>query len=183
MNGAMDNLADSKPTRLATLFELDGQDGERVWRPDELAAILRHQLAAPVQYDLRSLERGEAGKLKRLAEAEGLLLRSFGDLLDHAHPPIELLRMTKDFAKACRQSPTSPLPREIATVLYYAAIAVALLRCGHRITKLSNADLRQGMESMLGHDWLDARMRALFEAALKGLPAMNAGNGAEIARE
>jgi hypothetical protein len=182
MSTAIDNLVDSKPTRLARLFELDTGNAERVWRPDELGAILRHQLAAPVQYDLRNLDRGEAGKLKRLAEAEGLILRSFGDLLHHPHPPIELLRMTKDFAKACRISPTGPLPPEIATVIYYAAIVVARQRCGLRISKLNDADLRHGLEHVLAQAWLDSDTRALFAEALKRLPANDAkeeGSGRE----
>src|SRR5205814_4712587 len=46
-----ENILKAKPKRLAAFLELDPGCG-RLWRPDELAAILKHQLAAPVQLDL-----------------------------------------------------------------------------------------------------------------------------------
>lgn len=53
---------------------------------------------------------------------------SFGDLLSHPNPPEELLKATKDFAKTCRLGPHKTLPPEIASALYYASIAAALVR-------------------------------------------------------
>ena len=40
---------------------------------------------------------------------------------------------------------SSPLPGEVASVLYYASIASALARLGRRITRLPDADLRRGL--------------------------------------
>ena len=97
---------------------------------------------------------------------QGLTLKSFGDLLAHPHPPVELLKVTKDFAKACRLSPRGALPKEIATVLYFASIAAAMVRCRRRITGLSDADLADGLRWTLARPWLDAPTRSLIEEGL-----------------
>ena len=157
---------DTDCKQLASLFDMT-PEAERIWRDDELGAILRHQLSAPLQVDLINLERGLAVKVRNLAESQGLTLKSFGDLLAHPHPPVELLKITKDFAKACRLSPHGPLPREIASVLYFASIAAALVRCRRRITSLTNEALADGLRWVLARPWLDAPIRTLVEESLQ----------------
>ena len=158
------------PQRLANLMDLD-EDTAPIWRPEEFRAILQHQLSVPIQFDLGNLDPGLAAKLKTLSEAEGLLVKSFGDLFHHACPPIELLRSTKDFAKANREHPNSPLPREIASLLYYLTIAVALARCGERITQLGDEDLRRGFDWAMTQSWVDEKTKSLIGEALKLLAA------------
>ena len=159
------DVFDTDRKQLATLLDLS-PDAERLWGDDELGAILRHQLSAPMQVDLINLERGLALKVRNLAEAQGLTLKSFGDLLAHPNPPVELLKITKDFAKACRLSPHSPMPQEIASVLYFTSIAAALVRCHRRITGLSNDALAEGFRWVLNRTWLDAPTRSLIEESL-----------------
>jgi len=162
------DIQSSDSRRLADLLE-EGDCAERLWQPQELATILRHQLSAPVQFDLGGLEKGLARKLAALSEAEGLLVRSFADLLFHPNPPVELLELTKRFAKACRAHPQGPLPHEIATLLYYASIVVAMLRCGTRITSLGDDSLRRGVGWLLEQPWLEERTRSLLNEGLKFL--------------
>lgn len=157
---------DTDRRQLATLFEMS-PDAERLWRDEELGAILRHQLTAPMQVDLINLERGLALKVRSLADSLGLTLKSFGDLLAHPNPPVELLKVTKDFAKACRLSPHSPMPHEIASVLYFASIAAALVRCRRRITGLKDDALAEGLRWVLSRTWLDAPTRSLAEEGLQ----------------
>ena len=153
--------------QLATLLDVSSEDDGRLWRDDELGAILRHQLSAPLYVDLINCERGLALKVRNLAESLGLTLKSFGDLLAHPNPPLELLKITKDFAKASRLSPHSPMPREIASVLYFASIAAALVRCGRRITSLSDEALSDGLRWVLGRRWLEEPTRNLTAEALR----------------
>ena len=157
---------ETDPKQLASLFAM-APDAERLWCDDELGALLRHQLTAPLQVDLINLERGLAVKVRALAEAQGLTLKSFGDLLAHPHPPVELLKITKDFAKACRLSPHSPVPHEIASVLYFASIAAALVRCRRRITGLTNDALEDGLRWVLARPWLDTPTHTLIEESLQ----------------
>jgi len=151
--------------QLAKLMDL-GQSGQRLWQTEELGAILRHQLSAPVQFDLARIDQALAKKLRNLTEAEGLLLRSFSDLLHHPTPPIELLVLLKDFAKACRNHPDGPLPEEIATLLYLASIAVAMMRAGRRITALDDEALRDGVKWLVDQTWVDDKTLSLFREFL-----------------
>ena len=133
--------------------------GERVWRPEELAA--------PVHLDLGNFAPGDARRLQTLSGSQGLLLKSFSDLLHHPQPPLELLEMVKQFAKTSRSHPDSPLPREIATLLYYAAIVVAMTRCGRRITNLDDQGLKEGIGWVLSQTWVDEPTKDIFKEGLK----------------
>jgi hypothetical protein len=166
MNNDPKNVFDTDRRQLASLLEVS-PDAERLWQGEELGAILRHQLSAPMQVDLVNLERGLALKVRTLAESLGLTLKSFGDLLAHPNPPVELLKITKDFAKACRLSSHSPMPKEIASVLYFASIAAAMVRCRRRITGLTNDALAEGFRWVLAQPWLDIPTRTLIEESLQ----------------
>jgi anti-sigma factor RsiW len=168
MRDILESVAGVDRRKLASLLE-EGGEGDRLWRPEELAAILRHQLSAPLHVDLVALERGQAARVRTAAESQGLLLKSFADLLHHPNPPRELLEMTKQFAKNCRISPRSPIPRDIASVLYFASIAAALVRCQERISTLDATSLRKGFQWVLDREWVDRSTRALVQKALRAV--------------
>jgi hypothetical protein len=130
----MRDISQSDPHLLSKLMNLD----EEAWPPDELAAMLRHQLRSKLESE------------------------TFGDVLHAASPAIESLKRIKDFGKQHRNDPASPLPRDIATVLYFAAIAAALAKCGQRISQLDDASIRAGVEWAVALPWLDESTRALF---------------------
>ncbi len=163
------HVENSDPGRLAELIGLE-HGAPRAWNAEELGAVLRHQLSAPVQFDLGRLDRGESLRLATVADAQQLLVRSFHDLLHHPNPPLELLAMVKEFAKANLSHPDSPLPPEIANVFYYASIISAWIGCRRRITKLDNQRLRAGVEMILAYPWLDDATRSLLR---RGLDALN----------
>ena len=168
MNHDAQAVFDTDAASLATLF--DPSDGdERLWDASELGAILHHQLSTPLQVDLAQLKQAHAIRVRNLADAQGLTLKSFGDLLRHPHPPVELLKIVKDFAKASRLNPHGPLPRDIASVLYFAAIAAARVRCRRRISELGDAALAEGLRWVLARPWLDAELRELISTCLEGM--------------
>jgi hypothetical protein len=154
----------SRAKKLAALMAT-GQERADLWRPEELAAIFRHQMSAPVMVDLGAFDPRTATRLRTLGEAQGLLLRSFDDLFHHPAPPIELLELVKDFAKANLDHPESGLPREIAAALYYASIAAALVRLDARISQLPDADLQRGLRWAMGQAWLDEKAKELLTQA------------------
>lgn len=158
----------SRPKALASLLAARGEQG-RLWRSEELAAIFRHQLSAPVMMDLGGFDPGSAVKLKVVSEAQGLLLKSFSELFEHPAPPIELLEATKEFAKMNLDHPESCLPGEIAAALYYISIAVALVRLGERITQLPDPELRKGLLWTREQGWVDAKTRETLTRALEKL--------------
>ena len=162
MSDPKHSVFDTDRKQLAQLLDLE-PGAERIWASEELGAILKHQLSAPLQVDLINLEQGLAVKLKNLAESQGLLLKSFADLLYHPNPPVELLQITKQFAKSCRLSANSPVPHDIASVLYFASIVAAMVRCRRRITGLDNEEVRSGIDWALALPWLDKPTRSLFQ--------------------
>jgi hypothetical protein len=147
-----------------------GWENARLWRPEELAAIFRHQMSAPMLVDLGSFDAATAARLKTLSDGQSLLLKSFADLFHHATPPLELLQLVKNFAKANIDHPESGLPGEVASALYYASIASALVHQDTRISQLPDADLRRGFRWLEEQAWLDEKTKNLLAEAEKKLP-------------
>ena len=166
----------SRAKKLAALMASGAESG-RLWRADELAAIFKHQMAAPIVVDLGGFDQRTAARLRVLSEAQGLVLKSFTDLFHHPAPPVELLELVKDFAKANLDHPESGLPGEIAATLYYTSIATALVRLDTRISQLSESDLRQGLRWAREQTWLDEKTRALLGQALDKVSTSGGGNG------
>lgn len=154
------DLSQSEPRRLAELIDLDETATGR-WRPDELAQVLQHQLNAPLLYHEESI-----APFPRKGDKA---MRSFGQLLTDPAPPLDLLRLIKDFAKASDARTGGPLPSEVAMTLYYAAILAALTRRGDRISELSDPALRTGTEWVLRQPWLPVTLRPVFEAGVATL--------------
>jgi hypothetical protein len=162
-------LSKSPPKSLAA-FLAAGAECARLWRPEELTAIFRHQMAAPILVDLGGFDPATASRLKTLSEAQSLLLKSFSDLFQHPVPPLELLSLTKEFAKANMDHPDSSLPHEVAAALYYASIAAALVRLDTRISQLKDPELRRGLLWAMDQPWVDGATRQILTEALKKLP-------------
>src|SRR4051794_4134009 len=117
----MPDLYDSDPQQLASLLDVESAaaDPSNVWRPEELAAILRHQLAVPLGEEFGERIRTLAANLESAGKYRGLATRTFGELLAEAAPPLEALELVKQFAKVARAGRDSLLPAEVATVLYF----------------------------------------------------------------
>jgi hypothetical protein len=136
----------------------------RPWSAHELAAVWRHQMSAPLLLDLGGINDQAMATVTMHAQS-AQRLENFPDLMAHPHPPIELLQLTKDFAKSQRYSQGGAFPVEIASALYYAAIVLARLRLGQRITEMGDDRLRQGVQWSLQQPWLDATTKSLFAEA------------------
>src|SRR5580658_5883088 len=71
-----DAVFKSRANKLASLLA-SGEENTRLWRPEELAAIFRHQMAAPIIVDLGNFDSPTGKRLIEEGEARGLLLKSF----------------------------------------------------------------------------------------------------------
>src|SRR4051812_22758792 len=101
------------PARIADAMSIHPAAPEKL-SPDELKAVLVHQLNTPMSVDLGAD-----------IEATG----AFGELLTGADsPPMDLLQRTKAFAKFSKSRSDGPLPAEVASVLYFATIVRAQLK-------------------------------------------------------
>jgi hypothetical protein len=173
-----DELDKTEPQRLAEMLSIDAHDDERaaasVWQPAELAAILRHQLETELEFDLGDVST-ELASLERImgsGDAGAGTLRyaiTFNQLLHHPRPSLALLERAKRFAKACKNAPSGALPPEVATVLYFAFLIVARMRCAARITALDDASLLRGLEWAIAQPWVDPETRALLRGGLEYL--------------
>lgn len=143
-------------------------EGQPLWSPEELGAILEHQLAAPIAFDLGAMDPGLSVRLPSLTAGEPPV-KTFHDLFHHPYPPLELLLLTKDFAKRCHYWPDSPLPDEIASILYLLTIVAAMTRCHRSISRLDNNALRYSLEWALSQSWLDESTRKLLREGGKGI--------------
>ena len=154
--------------RLAGLMQVDEQ---ALWGESELGAILQHQLEAPLELELRQTGVGEWPPAGGTPSAGDAAIRTFRELLEDPQPPIELLERTKQYAKSCRSRVDGPLPEEVATVLYLAAIVAARARCGRAISRLGELALRHAVDWALGQPWLDPSVRDLLAGGRAALAA------------
>jgi hypothetical protein len=141
------------------------------WESGELGDVLRHQLAA-------SFDTGDDGHEQRFAVAgtTGATpmprpATTFAALLSDPSPHVEALRRVKEWAKPAMQGYADDLPREVAGVIYFAAIHAALARAGQRITHLPDGTLRKGAKWALRRPWLDPVTEAVLREGLAHLSA------------
>ena len=147
------------------------------WEPAELGDVLRHQLAASLEFgedaeehDLRFTAAAQAGAAPAPRRAATLAA-----LLSDPSPQVEALRRVKDWAKPAMQGYSDDLPREVAGVIYFAAIHAALARGGERITHLPDGSLRKGARWALRRPWLDPVCAAVLRDGLAHLDSGPAG--------
>ena len=147
------SIHDVSPEGLARL--LGGGDNE-AWGPEDLAAILRHQLTSPLAL--------------QQPEAESAGVGTYEALLTNERPPVDVLAACKDHARECRQDAECSLPPEVATVLYYACIAAGIVSGVRRITSLEDKDLKAGFLWGAAQPWVGEPIQSLLQAAIASLP-------------
>lgn len=123
--------------------------------------MLRHQLDASLHEDLSLVFRSARAALADVS------IRTFGELLHHPAPPVEALRMVKDFAKQLHSQARHAYPEDVATVLYFASIAAAALRAGAAISNLPASKRHEGYAWARSRTWLPTELKPLFDEALK----------------
>jgi hypothetical protein len=162
----------SNPVSIAGIPSMNGVWHD--WTDNELDVMLLHQLGAEIQLDPKLMSGDMARKLMSLASRGTPLPNRYCDLFRHPDPPIELLEYAKQYAKATRHHPDSPL-QKISTVIYYSAIVAALMRRNQRITGLDDGALLFGVDWVLEQTWIDPATRKLFEEAQQYLAARRHG--------
>ena len=159
----MADLYHSDPHQLASLLDVEAvaSDVSNAWLPDELASILRHQLAVPLADDMGERVLDLDRELDSAGKYHGLASQTYGRLFREPAPPIEALHLVKQFAKSGRAQRGALLPPEVATVLYYISIIVAQQRCAARITTLEEATIADGRRWILAQPWISDEIKAL----------------------
>jgi hypothetical protein len=158
----------NRPDGLARVLALGDSTGD-LWSPEEMQAMWQHQLSALLQIDLDSMHAFRLAELKDAPELQRFLAKSFGDLLLDPQPPFELLKITKDFAKETLKSGEDSQLNAIATALYHAAYAAAIVAGQKRLGGMDDAELKRGFEWAVSRVWLDDSTRKLIGQASDSL--------------
>jgi len=134
--------------------------------------MARHQFATPLGFDLRSLALKPAENEVRetgLSQAAASGIESFEDLLFHQQPPLELLRLAKDFfKKRTREHPKGSAEWQVAYVFYLLTIAAAGAESA-KISALTPQDLLKGIGWAVEQPWVDDKTKHLLSAAAQPL--------------
>ena len=133
------------PDALSELIAFDAR-GRAVWPAKQLQAMLEEPLT---KFDPDFLNHAE--------------IRSARQLLENADPPLELLVALKNLSKL---RPKDLFPPEVALLLYFGSIAAALVRCGRRISKLRDTDLRNGFIWAIKQPWVPEAICDVLREAL-----------------
>jgi hypothetical protein len=156
-----DNIRQSDDASLARLMDFARTDGP-LWSPQELSGIWQHQLQTSLTADPDvAANEALAASLDHHARSDPPI-RTFGDLLFHPRPPVELLDFVKQFAKSRRLGKDATVPDEIATMLYILSIVAAMMKCDRGISKMDPAALRHCLAWALEQTWLGEPARRLL---------------------
>lgn len=149
-----------------------------VWRPEDRSALLCNQLAAPVDFDLRSVESqtGQEDREKTLTAAHDVRITTFKQLFDHPKPPLALLNLTKDFFKTSAGSSNKRDPgQEVAYMMYLLCIVTARIRHNRSISNLKDGELLRATQWAANQDWIDDTIRQHFAEVREYFEARPAG--------
>jgi hypothetical protein len=163
------NIEESRPddeARIAGMLSLAiGADPS--WSADDLQGLLAHQWAAELAVDLDGMAGLTAGQIRTMGDQASPAIRTFGDLIWHRQPPLELLKLVKEFAKVVSAHPVRRLPEDLTKVVYLAAVAAAR-RSGHAISTQDEETLVRVAEWAVEQPWVDDRTRELMKVLASG---------------
>jgi hypothetical protein len=145
------------PSQLSDLLAMGDHS---LWNQNDGAAALRHQLASPLLPDVDISDCANVGRTAALTNL------TFEEHLLASNPSVDALKGIKQFARLVRDDLTNPLHGAPATVLYYAAIAAALIQGAERITTLANQDLHNGFRWAIDQPGAES-LFDLFQRALR----------------
>jgi hypothetical protein len=158
--------------RLARLWKV-GDDAhparDAPTKEHERSELLLDRLAEPLPLDptaARTLSAALSHVLKQFTPFVGC---SVGALLFDPNTDPSVIRQIKDRYRERAESCASELERQVATVIYYAAIASALLFHEQalfrkdRITMFSYKELEEHFSRLLDIHWLTADLAGLFK--------------------
>jgi hypothetical protein len=151
----------TRPEGLARILAVDDNTTE-LWNRAEMQAMWQHQLSAPMHIDLESVVSVRATELRNSPRMAEFKSKTFADLLQDPSPPVELLKLTKEFAKQTLKDAEEAQLKDVATALYYASYAAGLLRCGELIGSMNRGELRPGFDWTLRQPWLDEKTKGLI---------------------
>lgn len=87
------------------------------------------------------------------------------ELLQNPETDISLIKCIKDYNRSLSQCTKSKAEHDVAIVIYYAAIACALVFHKKKITKFSFEELGHSFSSFIEKKWITDQLKELFSQA------------------
>jgi hypothetical protein len=159
-------------TSLAELLKI-GRTQAAVWSPADLAELLQQLLTLPLDRAFPcGIGEDPGSAVQHRADATSLRT-----LLQAPQPSLDLLVAVKECVNRGNESPEQALPREVATAIYFACIARALVASDQFITSLDGAQLHKGLRWVQAQPWVDAAIKESAAEALSRLDEPSSGGG------
>jgi len=155
-----------KPDKLGELLSICSENSQAKIGPDqEKAELLHDHLAETLPFEACK-DGFVAENLSHLCQVPGLLTgESIRNLLNHSQTNISLIKKVKDYGKKLSKCATSESERDIANVIYYAAIANALVFHDLKISRFSYENLKNTFSTLIKSNWLTPDITQLFKTA------------------
>ena len=160
-----------EPQHLANLLDLSiNQDSsQNEGPPEEMASykadLLTKQLSANLPMD-SALAQALPGVLQRVCqELEPLTTGTILKVLCDATVEFGVIDRLKGHAKKLTKLAGSESDREVAVVIYYAAIAHALVYSDKKITTRAHDSLRAAFDKLSATAWVNSDLVSLFSQA------------------
>jgi hypothetical protein len=160
----MSELGKIAPSKLAQLLDVEEQFP---WSGEDAGRMLRYQFDAkllPELYDVRGVDPVQLRQWISKRPAGETFLQH----LLSVEPSLEILSTIKSWSRQIRDNRNNPVHGDPASVIYFAAIAAALVRFRTRITSLNDEQLAQGVE-WAGTYCTTKELQTLFNSAMEGL--------------
>lgn len=158
-----------KPDKLAQLWNMGNkidQDKNEESQDQTKAELLRDRLARKIPLDhvvAQILPEALAQVCKDLQPFTG---NSYGILLNDPLTDVTILKKIKNDNKKLVQHISLAAEYDVITVIYYAAIASALVYHDQRITSFSYGHLNDKYNSLLENTWFTRDIQNLFQKAI-----------------
>jgi hypothetical protein len=156
------------PDRLARLLALGLQGSEKEEESPEdqfPGEVLEGMLDRRLSLDPATPD-SLAAVLKRPPDEVVAGTQTLGDSLLGSETNLEVIKTLKDYGKELVRSGGSEVRKAAATVIYYGAIASALLFHDRKITQHSYAKLEEAFADLEQKDWIPPELQDLFLRAL-----------------
>jgi hypothetical protein len=156
------------PGKVARLLRIGPGPAEAEPIPPETikAELLRDRLANRLPAEGLARRR----LLARLDDLREEILSSTDQSIEQclfaSDTPIETLTRIKDYGAVLSRSAQCEAEQETANVIYYGAIAAALIFQARRITDFKLADLERAFATLSGVSWLPANLAGHFRQAM-----------------
>lgn len=134
-----------------------------------MGAMVQHQMSAPLQIELERLGLPMAeqqGLAAALSEATRASITTVGDLFQNPEPPLKLLELSKSlFKQRIAKAPKESPQHRLYYVFYLLSIVAARVRQNTNISKLTDTQQLQAIDSMSKRAWIGEAARELLAAA------------------